>query len=345
VTAPACICTVVSRSYVPFAQVLVDSIREHHDPADLDVLVCVVDGAADDAPTGSIGVDAAELLGAARLFDMAWRYGRQPLVIACKSPMLQLAAERGYRRSIFLDADMLVLAPLDPLLAATARAEVVLTPHLTAPAGTGRFTTGDTGRAFERILLLSGVFNGGCIGVRAGAPADRFLDWFTDRLRTHCRHDVTNGLHYDQTWLDLVPGLFDGVEVLRDHTINVAYWNVAQRPVTCAPDGSWTVADELLRLFHFSGFDPRCPDVPSRYRPAMTMADLGGAAPLLDRYRSLLVEAGVLEAIGAPSGFASLADGAVLDADLRAAVLDLGIDLGGLDPRTTSRADLGLVPR
>lgn len=300
-TSRTCICTVVTRSHVPFARVLVDSIRAHHGEDDLDVLVCVIDGTIVDAPPGSTGIDATEVLRTSELRALPGRYSRQPLVVAAKAPLLAAALARGYQRAVFLDADMLALAPLDPVLEPAGGA-IVLTPHVLAPLDPGAYLTGDSGREFERILLLSGVFNGGVVAVDSGANAAAFLSWWTDRLLTHCRHDVTNGLHYDQTWLDVVPGMFDGVELLRDASINVAYWNLPERPVTRTADGTWMASGEPMRLFHFSGFDPRDPHVPSRYRAAMTMSDMAGAAPLFADYAERLVAAGILETIELPAG-------------------------------------------
>jgi hypothetical protein len=327
----ACICSVISRSYVPFAQVLVDSIRRFHSEAELDVLICVIDGDASEAPAGSIGVDAAEVLGEPGMFDMAWRYGRRQLVIGAKALMLQAALRRGYERAAFLDVDMLVLAPLDPILDLDA-AQILLTPHVLEPSAAERVTSGDTGLELERVLLLSGVYNGGCISIGAGEHSARMLEWLADRLRVACRHDVANGLHNDQTWLDFVPGMFDDVQILRDPTINVAYWNLHQRQLTLVA-GEWMLEQGPLRLFHFSGVDPRQPQFPTVYRPALDMAAMGTVAPLFEHYVELLVAAGIHDTIDRPNGLGNLADGTVLDDDLRARALASGVDLTQLDPR------------
>ena len=107
--ARACIVTTISRSYVPFAKVLADSVREHH--PDLDVLVCIVDDTVEHVPDGCIAVSVEELLVEPGFEDMLTRYSRQPLVVAAKAPMLELALRRGYERAVFLDVDMLVLGP------------------------------------------------------------------------------------------------------------------------------------------------------------------------------------------------------------------------------------------
>jgi hypothetical protein len=298
----ACIVTTISRSYVPFAVVLVDSIREHH--PELDVLVCIVDDAVEHVPDCCIGVSVQELLVDRGLEDMLTRYTRQPLVVAAKAPMLELALRRGYERAVFLDVDMLVTGPLSHLLALDA-ADILLTPHMLTPTCPETSTPAATAEWRELNIIRCGVFNGGCLSVGAGPNADAFLEWFTARLRTHCLHDVEHGLHYDQTWLDLVPGMFDGVGVLRDPGCNVAYWNLPERPVRALVDGNWSAAGAPLSLFHFSGFDPRRPEQPSKYRPDLAMSDMAEAAPLFADFHERLVAAGILDTIDLPSGLAT----------------------------------------
>ena len=126
---------------------------------------------------------------------------------------------------MFLDADILVVDELTPLLDAIAQHAIVLTPHLLDSL------SGPEAVARELNILQSGVCNGGCIAVSQSDSARRFLSWFADRLRTHCCHDRGQGMHFDQRWLDLVPALFDDVHMLRDPGCNVAYWNLPERNV------------------------------------------------------------------------------------------------------------------
>ena len=68
-----------------------------------------------------------------------------------------------------------------------------------------------------------------CSPCRDRPAAHAFLRWWRERLRDHCRLDTAHGMFYDQRWLDLVPGLFGDVGVLRDPAYDTAWWNVAQR--------------------------------------------------------------------------------------------------------------------
>jgi hypothetical protein len=64
--------------------------------------------------------------------------------------------------------------------------------------------------------------------------------------------------------MDLVPGIFPDVKILRHPGYNVAYWNLPHRTVETTPAGT-TVNGASLRFFHFSGFDPECPEKLSKH--------------------------------------------------------------------------------
>jgi hypothetical protein len=63
----------------------------------------------------------------------------------------------------------------------------------------------------------------------------------------------------------MVPALFDDVAILRNPGYNVAYWNMPSRPLSLV-EGKWFAGGEPLVFFHFSGFDPKHPDVLSRFQ-------------------------------------------------------------------------------
>jgi hypothetical protein len=99
------------------------------------------------------------------------------------------------------------------------------------------------------------------------------------------------GLFVDQKWVDLVPGLFAPVAVLTDPGLNVAYWNLAARPVR--RDGArWTAGGAPLRFVHYSGYDPAYPAEVSKHQTRLAMSDVGPAAALFDAYRERLLAEG-----------------------------------------------------
>ena len=80
-----------------------------------------------------------------------------------------------------------------------------------------------------------------------------FVQWWEQKLFTDCVVDIEHGLFVDQKWVDLVPGMYEGVCINRDPGWNTAYWNLKHRKVE-EGDGIYTVNGEPLVFFHFSGF-------------------------------------------------------------------------------------------
>ncbi len=171
-------------------------------------------------------------------------------------------------------------------------------------------------------MLLFGAYNLGFIGVAAGEETDRFLAWWQARLRRHCVLAPERGLFVNQKWIDLVPGLFESVHVLRDATYNVARWNLYHRQLTMRDDRV-LVDGRPCRFFHFSGFDPRTGEVATGNR-FYTFARLGEAAWLYRRYTALLYRNGFAETIGWPQAFAVFDNGEPIPNEWRLRYLALG---------------------
>src|SRR5215210_5907480 len=118
---------VVARNYLPHARVLAESFRRHHPRGRLGLLV--VDGPADvdgaDVLTpADVGVPESELRRRAMLFDA------QGVISSLRAPLLASLLDGPV---LLLDADTLVLAPLDDLWSLAAEAEILLSPHALDP--------------------------------------------------------------------------------------------------------------------------------------------------------------------------------------------------------------------
>lgn len=264
------VCTAVRANFVAHARVLAGSLRRHHPDLALHVVLAdAVDGRFD---------PRAEPFELTQL-DPAVLAGRDPkeAVVAAKAEAVAARLRAGADCVLFVDADSLVLGDLTPALERARGAAITLVPHHVAPVATV---------AEELVQLVGGTFNGGMLAVSDRPAGHAFLAWWRERLRTHCRDATAEGVFFDQRWLDLVPGLFDGVEILRDPAYDCAYWNVAQR----------TLAG--CRVFHFSGFDVAGPAPVTRWAPELGLEAMGEFAPLFDEYRRLLEAAGVREAAG-----------------------------------------------
>jgi len=277
--------TIVAKNRIALARVLADSFRRRHPEIPFFVLLA-------DEIDGYLAPEA-ERFDVLRLGELAIpdlprfcsHYSQQELTYASTPFVLRHLLDRGFGRVAFFKQESLVVGDLTPILDLLKTHAILLTPHLLEPP------KGAAPIPRERNILQSGVYNAGFLGVSASPAARSFLSWWADRLYEHCRHDVPGGLHFEQRWLDLVPGFFEDVGIVRDPGFNVGHWNLPDREVSVRDD-LVTVDGHACRFVRFSGFDPDRPRSVTRYSSRLDMASIGGAGELFRRYSELLAQAG-----------------------------------------------------
>jgi hypothetical protein len=307
--------TVVSCSHVAFARVLAASLQTYR--PDAAVVVCVADGDVRDCPEVSgarvvtprrLGLDRDELQRMAAIYDAA--------EFACAlKPLLLRKLVDEVDVAVYLDADIQVHGPLDALVADVAQAGLVLVPHLVAPPPDDGLIPDEHG------ILVSGIYNGGMLGVSRRAKP--FLRWWDERCARRARNRPAEGEVLDQRWLTIAAGYFPHA-VLRDPAYDVAYWNMPPRRLDLV-DGAFTVDGAPLQAFHFSGFDPLRPFELSRYdgpTPRIVAAEQPPLAALCEAYATALRAAGHDDAQRAAYGYSELDDGVPIDGAMRAVYRD-----------------------
>lgn len=278
-------CTIAAKNHLAFARVVAQSFRTVHPDVPFFTLVA-------DEIDGYIEPDA-EPFTIVRLADLEipalerfrFHYPQQPLSYAATPYLLAHLLDRGFDRVIFFKQESLILGDHTPVFDLLGHHTAVVTPHLLAPLdGTDRV-------ARELNILLSGTFNIGMLGVSRCDEARRLLAWWQDRVYTHCRHAVDQGMHYEQRWMDLAPVLFDGVHILRDTRFNVGHWNLPERAIDVR-NGTVLVDGQPCRLFRFSGYDVDFPERPTRYNTRLDWNRLGPARDVFTRFAKALDAAG-----------------------------------------------------
>lgn len=190
-------------------------------------------------------------------YDSAWIFEHNviELCTAVKGRALRRLLDSEDANLIaYLDPDVYLFHNLDPIEAYLGSDSIGLVPHILSPEET------DLGvRLTEMSVAEHGIYNLGHLFVRPDANGRAFADWWASRLDRYCFDERERGLFTDQRWVDLVPAVFDGVQVLRQPNINVASWNLFGRTITqkdVASDCSTTtfeVDGEPLITYHFSG--------------------------------------------------------------------------------------------
>jgi glycosyltransferase involved in cell wall biosynthesis len=299
-------CTIVSKNYLPFARVLARSFLRHHPGSRFVVcLVDRIDGAFD--PAGEpFEVVEAETLPIEDFTDFCFKYTILELNTAVKPAFLRRLFERpdAAPKLVYFDPDIVVYRRLDELSALLDRHAVVLTPHLDRPIE-------DDLLPGEVQILQSGSYNLGFLALSGAERSLPLLEWWHRRVYDRCVVDVPKGLFVDQKWMDLVPGLHDGVHVLRDPGYNVAYWNLHGRNVEGSLDDPRCNGRPLV-FFHFSGVDPEALGRVSKHQNRFTLGDVGGARALYEDYRDRLLAAGYRETRAWPYAWAAFDNGVAI---------------------------------
>lgn len=295
--------TIVSRNYISYAATLMQTVAQHHPNAARYVFLAdeACDFAGLDLPARVVTADS---IGIADFAGMAFRYSVIELNTAIKPFCLRwLFAAAGHVSAIYLDPDIFVLRPLSAVVELLDQgAPLVLTPHITRGLRDGK-------EPDDHALMKSGIYNLGFAAFARGAEVGAFLAWWSERLVRHCRVDIADNLFTDQRWMDFAPAFVPGAAILRHPGYNLAYWNLAHRPVTRDRRGGWLAAGENLHFVHFSGVNPLDPEQFSKHQNRFSLATIGGLRPLFETYVAALLANGYREHVGAPYAYARFADG------------------------------------
>ena len=268
--------TICSRNYLAYALTLRDSLYAAE--PDLDFRIFLADAPLEEPAPEGVEIIPVSELGAGEMRDMSFRYSVIEFNTAVKPFCCDYMFDRaGYDAVIYLDPDIRLYAPMQQVHAALeAGASCVLTPHIRAPLPDDLSPT-------DLDLMRSGTFNLGFAAFANTPEARTFITWWKDKLRRHCRVDLANGLFVDQRFVDFAPSFLEDLTVLRNPGYNVAYWNLANRPVKEDASG-WTAGGSPLVFFHFSGIVPGAPDVFSKHQSRFDMTNIGEATELVHDY-------------------------------------------------------------
>lgn len=248
-----CCYTSFTFAYAARAMILADTLRRHHPGWVL--AAAVVDRHPGGTPLARLlpefdQVVGTEELGIPQMPGWLFRHDVVEACTAVKGAMLCRLLADGYDAVIYLDPDIAVFGPMAEALEALSSSSILLTPHQAAPNLADKAFDDN-----EMTSLLFGTYNLGFVAVRNDGTGREFAAWWAARLHRACYDAPERGIFTDQRYVDLVPGLFDGVRILRDPAYNVASWNLSTRQVTIGGDGVIRVNGRPLRFFHFTKVD------------------------------------------------------------------------------------------
>ncbi|UFS60862.1 glycosyltransferase [Subtercola endophyticus] len=319
-------CTIIARNYLAQARVLSASFASLNPGVPLYTLV--VDG--DEADRSLLGIGEVVLpadlgLDSRTLHSMMTIYDVMEFSTSLKPALLMHLIRRGHKAVAYFDPDIQLFASVADVLHDAEAGGIVLTPHVLTPfPRDGKIVS-------EQMVMTAGIYNLGFIAV--GASAFRFLAWWNDRLRFDAISDPANALFTDQRFIDWVPSLF-ACTISRDRGLNVAHWNLHERPLGGVA-GALTAGGFPLRFLHFSGYDPRLPWLLSKHtqeNPRVLLSEHPLLRTLCDEYGDALIAAGYLEQRDVAYRFDTLPNGVRLTSSIRRLVRS--VERGDIEPLT-----------
>jgi hypothetical protein len=244
--------TSVTANYLPKAAALAHSVKRVHPESTFHCLL------SDDLPSCPASITEPfdniiniEELGLQNLPQWIFRHRIVELCTAVKGTAFQYIAQKfNAERIYYFDPDIIVFNRLDDLQKKLDKNSILLTPHITTPETNPQAILDN-----EHCCLRHGVYNLGFLGIRMQGQGTQFINWWADRLRNACYDDVPAGLFTDQRWVDLAPGFFDDIAIVRDPQYNVATWNLTHRTATGTVPYGLEINGNPLVFYHFSGFD------------------------------------------------------------------------------------------
>jgi glycosyltransferase involved in cell wall biosynthesis len=293
--------TIIACNYLPYARVLMRSVREFCPDALRLVILADRSGTRFDPAKEDFQVITTEDLSLPNSEWFHFKYTTVELCTAVKPYAFEFLLRRyGLTRLVYLDPDIRLYQSPAPFLTELDQSSIVLTPHLTAPLEGPEHPT-------DLDILRAGTYNLGFLALRRCESSERFLKWWQSRCFDFCVVDLPRGLFVDQKWLDLAPGMFPDVKISRHPGLNVAYWNAGERTLA-QRHGRWEVNGQPLVFFHFSGFQSSDPESFSIHQKRFRLSDLPSVRELALAYREELLREGYQKCISWPYAYGAFAN-------------------------------------
>lgn len=240
--------TSICSNYLPKAMALAESVKRHC--KDATFVLCLVEREVPQAARDFPHFDEIILAKDAGWEGFDTFMFRHSIVEASTAVKPQFMRNLLVRfpdndKFVYLDPDVLAYSDFVELERTLDTESIVVCPHLLRPGNID----------MEISSLAHGTYNLGFVAVRRSDNAQRFLDWWAERLFLFCYDDKSRGIFTDQKWIDLAPSFFD-VRILKHHGYDFATWSLLGSDLHRNASGDGHVVNgDPLRFIHFSGLD------------------------------------------------------------------------------------------
>lgn len=209
------ICTITTFDYLPKVEALYHSLMNKGE-VDYSFYVLLMEDKKWNSNLNNLKVIHLSELRKVKKSVLFNKYKGDKLRWGLKSVFLQYLIQKGYEQLIYVDNDIFFFKHPSVIFEKLLHADFLLTPHFY------QSYPGRNQRWFEANFRV-GLFNAGFIACTANAQ--KHLSWWEEACIYNIKKSNKRGLFDDQKYLDMLPILFDGVEIVKDRGWNLAAWN------------------------------------------------------------------------------------------------------------------------
>ncbi|MEA2302971.1 MAG: hypothetical protein QOH43_251 [Solirubrobacteraceae bacterium] len=229
-------CTAATSTQLPETRELAAALaRVHPDAPRLEALV--IGPHADDEPFDVLEPASLELPGWSEIVQDA---SLDELVERVRPLLLRHLLRHHDEPVVLLSPAVEVLGPLTALGDALGRAAIAIVPRVPEGLPADALIPGATEIGYW------GQYDPGCLALRPGSDAQAILGWWEERASQGDLAGFTLG--------NILASFTDLVAVVDDRGIDVSGWNLHQRALSKAEDGTLLASGRPLVLFNFEGF-------------------------------------------------------------------------------------------
>lgn len=320
-------CTIISPNYLAYARTLAKSYVQQH-PGQRFFVLMVAD-ITDPQPFHAEPYECVLLdeIGLDDVRSTAMQYDILELNTNVKPTFMKyLLARYSLNQLVYLDPDIFCYQPLTPVFDALKACDAVLTPHLTTPLND------DGKQPAEQDMLYNGTYNLGFIAIRNSEQGLALLSWWERRCLDLGFSEGRTGLFVDQKWMNLAPGLFERIAILRHPGCNMAYWNLNDRTLSGPVDAPRVNHSVRLCFFHFSGIVPSDTASLSQNTNRFTLTSRPDLAGVFAEYKKAVLNNKNDLLASVPYGFDHFSDGTAVTRLARRIYAQRRAQFGAADP-------------
>jgi hypothetical protein len=235
-------CTIITPSFVPFANTIYASLKQYHVHVHFNILLVTTNTAEIEQAKNALHKEisfftpttlCADGMGK-KIFDKYFNAYIDRFRWSMKSVFISFLLEKKeYNKVIFFDPDIFVTNNCNFLFDELDRKDVILTPHWRPMRPFNQEVYGQQHINFE-YLFTNGLYNAGFIGVqKKGIP---LMNWWAEACYYRCEINPAKGFYDDQAYLNLFPLLSENVGIVYHRGCNVADWNISENKISLHGD-------------------------------------------------------------------------------------------------------------